>query len=385
MAAICAPAARAVPLTLPFPPSLLLPLFPQNGVCWPNDDSVWNCTLKFSEVPTSSTSSSSETPRLFRLNYDAGRNVFAGNCGVGQLTQLGEEQQFYNGQMLRELYISQGGLLPSDYSPASMYIRADDVPRTIQSAQSLFHGLYPPASGTTATEIVDMHIQDKLYDDIMPNGQVNPTWTKYESEYKQQPSFKQHTTDVTDPLVARIKTLTGTTGDVDFMSVWDCYNAHVCHGMQIPSGLNNETFYNEVAAEQCWESQAELTYPNVQQNAQVGAGYLVRDMVKPLAAAQQGNEGDLRLTLVSGHDWSIIPLLQALQLWDVSVAGSWTTGWTPYASAVHFELYENTETSAMYVRVVYNGKTLTVPGCPDALCPWDAFETVVAAVTPTQA
>jgi len=43
--------------------------------------------------------------------YNAGRNQFAGDCKIGQLTQLGYLQQVSNGQFLREAYVEQYNLL----------------------------------------------------------------------------------------------------------------------------------------------------------------------------------------------------------------------------------------------------------------------------------
>jgi hypothetical protein len=73
---------------------------------------------------------------------------------------------------------------------------------------------------------------------------------------------------------------------------------------------------------------------------------------------------DLKYALFSGHDTTVAPLLGLLGVFDGY--------WPPYASNVVFELLDD-ETAAerWSVRLLYNDRELTIPGCPPKQpCPW---------------
>jgi acid phosphatase len=80
-----------------------------------------------------------------------------------------------------------------------------------------------------------------------------------------------------------------------------------------------------------------------------------------LAGVVSGEDKDLKYALFSGHDTTIAPL--------VSLLGNFDGFWPPYASNLVFELSE--ENGNHFVRVFYNDKEITVPGCPSMQpCPW---------------
>ena len=58
--------------------------------------------------------------------------------------------------------------------------------------------------------------------------------------------------------------------------------------------------------------------------------------------------------------------------------GAWDGQWPRYAAMVNIELYNATNGTGAFVRLLYNGEPLThlVPGCSadaGALCPYSAF------------
>jgi hypothetical protein len=65
---------------------------------------------------------------------------------VGQLTHLGLEQLRRIGELLRERYVDELRVLPPVFDARTVFVRSTDTNRTIESAQSLLWGLYPPST-----------------------------------------------------------------------------------------------------------------------------------------------------------------------------------------------------------------------------------------------
>lgn len=59
--------------------------------------------------------------------------------------------------------------------------------------------------------------------------------------------------------------------------------------------------------------------------------------------------------------------------------------WCSYASMISMELYSvpSSVSAAGYaVRMVYNGKVITMAGCSDTLCAWEEFEVTAQKMIP---
>ena len=72
-----------------------------------------------------------------------GSNVLPGNCLIGQLTNIGYNQQIVNGKGIGQRYIDYYGLLPSLFNSGAdldnlILLRSDDSPRVEQSAMVCF-------------------------------------------------------------------------------------------------------------------------------------------------------------------------------------------------------------------------------------------------------
>lgn len=78
-------------------------------------------------------------------------------------------------------------------------------------------------------------------------------------------------------------------------------------------------------------------------------------------AASEEDATELRFGLFLAHDTTVLPLLCA---WDV-----WDGAWPAYAALLAIELYEAAEGYEHYVRLVYGGEELILPGCTEPLCP----------------
>ena len=100
-----------------------------------------------------------------------------GNCSVGQLTSIGYSQHLANGKSLNMAYVKTG-FLKSSLDPSEVYIQSDsknlellivDEPQTLQSAQSITLGMFPPDKGSSKTQFVPLYTRNRMYDDIEAN------------------------------------------------------------------------------------------------------------------------------------------------------------------------------------------------------------------------
>ena len=70
---------------------------------------------------------------------------------MAELTDLGRQTTFSLGRRLRHLYVHQLGFLPEVIRDANMvYLRSSSYPRTLESLQQVYTGLYPPGKRDAA-------------------------------------------------------------------------------------------------------------------------------------------------------------------------------------------------------------------------------------------
>ncbi len=100
-------------------------------------------------------------------------------------------------------------------------------------------------------------------------------------------------------------------------------------------------------------------------------------------AAKGGNNGtDVKMYLYSGHDTGpIMPMLGFFQFQF--------NAWSPYASMINIELFEDVKTGNLYVLTTFNGQIILLPSPCDgdnnehSMCSWEAFLDYVKPVIPT--
>jgi hypothetical protein len=185
---------------------------PKQG-CWPNDSGQWQCSAR--DVVTVqadqwSTFNWSMPQFLTRKQYDDGENTVAGTCFQGQLTDRGYKQQLNNGRMFREAYVQRTPLLSplfnADTAQHELYIRSDDYPRTIQSAEGLLMGLYPAGSiekRNVMMQLVVMHLREVTTDPLAISTTLCPRIQTYSTAAVAQQSFLNYSSSL-KPLAEKL-------------------------------------------------------------------------------------------------------------------------------------------------------------------------------------
>jgi len=100
------------------------------------------------------------------------------NCALGSLTFEGVMQHYELGTKLRGRYITNETYPPfADFldktilNPGRILIESSDIPRTIQSAQSLWQGMYP-ADSLAAAGMATIYLSETTVSDMYPNADV---------------------------------------------------------------------------------------------------------------------------------------------------------------------------------------------------------------------
>ncbi|KAL5471128.1 hypothetical protein EMCRGX_G029211 [Ephydatia muelleri] len=341
--------------------------------CWPNDPSMWMCTLDNAEIPMySDTQYGKFLPRVYRKVYKFGESL-PGNCSVGQLTTIGFNQHIQNGASLRKAYVDTG-FLPANFDGDEIYLRSDDEPRTLMSAEALILGMFPPNG--SQTEVLRINTLDQSIDYISPNPMLCPKLGEYQKEFFDSPVWLSHYKAVTYPLLTAVSNAINFTVDQDsFEHFSDCLRTHKCHELPWPPGMTSD-LYDACWTELAWQYYSQYQYPSPKDISVVGIGFLLKEFWKQINSSVQGLPVE-KFLLYLGHDDTLIALTDALLVADGL--------WPPYASMIILELYEvPSSASGFAIRVIYNGNVLNLPYCSNqALCDYDEFSNYIATVVPT--
>ena len=306
-------------------------------------------------------------PKLSPLSSEA-RNghmdLFPGTdsrqCGVGMLTQIGFQQHYALGQLIREKYSS---FIGKDVIPGQLYVQSTDYPRTIQSGAAFLLGFLPnePAlrhktsihlsPGTTGLLQVPPPGVKQTYGYckklamIMQEDQVN---TGYLSEEKQKyhhmvlrlcEMFSLPRSYRNKPMINEL---------FDHIVTRGCHNP----GNPLPCNTKQEcvdySFASDLFAFVDWTWSHK--YPR--KSSSLAMLPFLRHTVLELMERAVAGQGDHhRFVFSFAHDSTLTQILNTL--------GIPLKGWMPYASRLVFELWRHKSQDLHFVRVLFNGRPIT--------------------------
>ncbi|KAL8981444.1 MAG: hypothetical protein Q9177_005566 [Variospora cf. flavescens] len=327
---------------------------------------------------------------------------------LGELTDKGRETTLALGERFRHLYVHQLGFMPKIISDADMiYLRATPMPRALDSVQQSFVG-----NGSK-----EMDYLNSLISKWMPEG-------------SSRVAVDSH------PRIS---------------GIMDTINSTLAHGPQtrLPSAFydsKGRDIIDKIGIEEWFSG-----YKESQEYRKLGIGALVGDMVTRMVGSAEGSgdDGLLEVAGVDGqlgkgrggqtsikfamsgcHDTTLAGVLSSLGVFDAEK-------WPPFTSSIAVELFKDTsvkEPSAKpaeptarqgflasvkkttkpssvimrkpvqdfspeekaklqgyYVRLRYNDRPMTVPGCrlpgkhlegDESFCTLDAFKAIADKFTP---
>jgi Histidine phosphatase superfamily (branch 2) len=393
--------------------------------CWDGYDtnpetSIWDCNLTayLSPPPPSDISreegnnnNHDEAMFLFEKRYDALHDIkknlnnhLRGTCQLGQLLLQGYEQEYTNGQFLRDAYVYDETAYNHDarmrlLDVSSMktqgtnvwddiYYRVDDESRTLLSGQVVLRGLFGPELDTyfdtkNSYPIIPLHTADYDRDILVANHEVCPRLSEIWERNVESPEFQQFNSSNEALLIRQFQgsVLKLPNPDRD-MDAIDCIMTTMCTDRPLPEAINDyhppdlvpekkiasnwSKTYGPDMLQRLHDFNAQMYVQSVKANEAEYAKLAMQPlwyeiMMKVYPHIQGQTNGLNKLALFSGHDTTIIPLLASLGVWN-------DTAWPPYASMVIIELHEmnvdgNTNKKIFHsnyaFRLLYNGVVIT--------------------------
>ena len=330
----------------------------------------WICHAHTALLPLATpTPSLPQVTRMYAHLWVPGREALRGNCSAGQLTNIGQMQQLELGDALRSRYV--GSLLPGQLETEALYIRASNVPRCLMSAEMLLNGLYPPSKeNPSGTSVVPIYTIEKDLDPMTINEKLCPgiAVNVLDVLAKNRSLAEDIAVDLA-PYVHEYDRALNTSDPIQALVDYDNINCRAKHGLPLPGSppMSNDAYHALYLA---WNKLGVALF----NGSAFGLGPFFQTLLDNMQAVISGNAPMPKFMLFSGHDTSVGPLLAALGVFDGT--------WPPYASHVSLELYVNSSTKAAYVRTLYQGDVVVVPGCSD-FCSFSTFSGILSRSIPT--
>ncbi len=303
--------------------------------------------------------------------YALPNETYVWQLGYGELTAVGMQQEYQLGQMLRQRYVEQTHLLPEQYNSKILYVHANDINRTIMSAQSLLTGLYPPGTGP----VVEDTQQPALPKQLQPipvhtvNAKTDVIFNDYNStclksvlkQYRATDSAVKARLSLLRPKLKQWQELFGTEIDYEnnLIGIGDNLHVRQLKRVALPEGLNQESANTIMQAAE-WAFVSKYSSPKVSKYA---AYPMLEKIISYLKTATTTNT-PLKYVLFSGHDNNLLALMGALE--------HPLKQQPRYASNLNISLFQD-DNAAYSFEIHFNGKPVTLPGCDKVDCPLQRF------------
>eukprot|EP01079_Euglenida_sp_SAG-EU17-18_P007076 gene7076-169_t len=333
-------------------------------------------------------------------------NTLPGNCTTGYLTAKGVGQVGAIGAGLRA---SLAGFLDT-YSEADVYVRSSDVDRTKQSAFALLDAVFPPGDPPPGRQVpvIPVHTADVDFDHTTGDD-FDPDRCPGIQPLIDEISAGKPWQDVLQALAPLAETF-----DSVYGGHWGTLRAFVgrvpdhlmmmeCHGMQdqIPDTLGPAYRAELYRQYDLWWSVLEME----RRPALIQMGRFLGNLAQNMDRAVGSPGSEYKLRVYMAHELTIGSLMVIL--------GAPIGACVPWAAHLQLQLLANSsgamlhdpdstqqmhehhaaqfphrgkeETASMFVRILFDGRPVAIPGCSspgltDDICPFTTFRKMVSTV-----
>ncbi|ETV72467.1 hypothetical protein, variant 1 [Aphanomyces astaci] len=338
--------------------------------CWTGYNVTWSCNAKMRVSPQ--LDGDSNPHHVYEMRYMEGETELKGNCHVGQLLDEGYAQEFQNGRTFRTAYIDAGALFPASNpadlsNPDDIFLSSTDMHRTVMSGQLVVDAMFPPPSSSA---VVPWHVGDIALSSYVPNPTACPKLVEIKAQFEASPGYVAWMANQS----AVVDLTRATFQSYDARMLFDCLVTSRCSQPQSLPHLLSSSHYDQIVTYER-DKRMKIYVDSDAVYAKASIAKVMLAIRNRMLLRVRGGANTSRFALYSGHDDTVMPLLAALG------GSQWLQDWPPYAAYLSFELYEN-NSGSHFVRFVYQGQPLTVPGCQDdKLCPLDVFTNMTAFAT----
>lgn len=313
------------------------------------------------------------------------------NQGMGELTQEGMRQHFFNGAEFRNRYIINNQILSPNYNPSQLYVRSTGYNRTIMSAQSQLMGWFPEGPSLSSPQMmqkavppikiqneaaiitslgmqalpnyfspVPVHVVSLSYDHMLYgyNAAVCPYMNVITKTVQQTAEYQFRIANYTNYLQKQLYGIFGQVLDYETAG-WYADNL-ICdefHGYPWPEGMT-EGIYQQMIGIMNYSNSYFFNYSG----AYLASSQFYSEVLTIFNGVISGSSA-VKFGYFSAHDTTLIGFLTAIQNFNGQNP--------PFASTLIFELIE--ESGEYFVNVKYNDEELTINGC-QIPCPFDSFQ-----------
>ena len=339
--------------------------------------------------------------------------------GKGMLTASGMRQHFLLGSYIRDRYINKTQFMSPTYEVSELYIQSTQVPRTVQSAQCQLMGMYPLGTSEKLQEkqvksaipnikvdnlekiqkelglnpVVDgyqpipVHNFDvNTEDDVLGYANCPILFKDYEEKVMNETYWKKFD-DFYGPLIYdKISEIFGVPKEqMKFMlavMLADVLYAEKFQGVK-PRYNFTESEWEILKSFQVTMLLNSLSEKSIKIIASRYTLPIVEMMKKKLGKSYNVTAtnpyGDSKMILFSSHDLQLSFLLKTLAPTNLDLK------FVEFASNLFYELAKDDSfmcsvfnyDSCYTVRAIYNGKTLSLPGCSSDICTFSEFENYI--------
>ena len=362
-------------------------------------------------------------------------------CQPGELTDRGRETTYALGKRLRHLYVEQLQFMPKLITYGhTFYLRATPFPRTLESVQQTFLGMYPSkrrSASFTAPAIVTRSLADEI---LFPNQGSCPRLKELAQAFTQRtaqkwdntPKMQYITNQISKWMPEHSREVT-VSGDPSLISIKDTINTTLAHG---PQTRLPEAFYDpkmlasidQIVCEEWFDGYNDREFRILGIGAQVGDTVdrmtsCIEDS-QPIVAGSDHSGSPIgtaawpntKFAMYGCHDITLAAFLASLGAFE-------NEHWPPYTSHLAIELFqeksmaqiaesnisqrtsnslirrpwseysesERRKLDGYYVRLRYNDRVMRVPGCAasenhlaqdNSFCTLEAFKRIADGFTP---
>ncbi|KAH7377610.1 histidine phosphatase superfamily, partial [Pyrenochaeta sp. MPI-SDFR-AT-0127] len=372
----------------------------------------------------------------------------------GELTDHGRNSMVQLGRDLREQYITGLSLLPSMLSnPSYVYFRSSPFPRALESLQHVIWGMFPPESRTPDFGSVNIVQRGERDETLLPNEDYCVRFIQIFKAYTERASNRWNNSDEMKYINALIgkyvpQGLITVAGAPKIHAIYDIITSTLAtDNIRLP-----EAFYDEKLGDivdRLAYNEEFGSYGENKEMRTVGIGAMLADVVErvvskveheAISASQACSTNDdytestgvesngTKLWLYGSHDSTLGAVMAGLGA-DEVIEGE--CRWPPYGSVLAVEVFRDMKdegiisqpTSSVpgflsdmrhhpisrtptrrlsqaqkarlrnyYIRLRYNNRSLTIPGCKLAgknwnedatFCTLEAFKEIVDHFTPS--